>query len=104
MFLDNYKSLLGSSAQDNLDMGPEIMAMGKTLTIEQQLSLTQPFNGHDGRRAIFSIDQNKSPGPNGYGTVFFKDTWHIVEDDITQAILQFFSNELLLKQVNATIL
>lgn len=51
---------------------------------------------------MFQIDCNKSPGPDGYGSGFFRSTWDVIGQDITEAILEFFGNGKLLKQVNAT--
>lgn len=52
--------------------------------------------------AMFGIDKNKSPGPNGYGSDFFRSAWEIVRGDITEAVLDFFRNGKLLKQLNST--
>jgi len=32
---------------------------------------------------MFAIDKNKSSGPDGFRSGFFKDAWHIVGEDIT---------------------
>lgn len=53
---------------------------------------------------MFVIDQNKSSRPDGFGSDFFKNAWHIVRNDIIEEILQFFHNGMLLKQVNAMVI
>ncbi|GJZ87926.1 DNA helicase [Tanacetum coccineum] len=34
------------------------------------------------RKAMFSIGDNKAPGPNGYSAAFFKEAWNIVGTDV----------------------
>lgn len=51
---------------------------------------------------MFQIDNNKSPSPDGFGSGFFKSAWIIVGADITDAILEFFQNGKLLRELNST--
>ena len=53
---------------------------------------------------MFSIGEDKAPGPDGYTSTFFKKAWEIVGNEVTDAVLQFFENGKLLKQLNHTIL
>lgn len=53
---------------------------------------------------MFSINENKSPGPDGYGSGFYKAAWNIVGGDICHAVQDFFRTGKLLKQVNATMI
>ncbi|KAK4423095.1 hypothetical protein Salat_1892100 [Sesamum alatum] len=34
------------------------------------------------RHAVFSIDENKAPGPNGDSTRIYKEAWGIIGEDI----------------------
>ncbi|GJX52930.1 hypothetical protein Tco_0281299 [Tanacetum coccineum] len=54
--------------------------------------------------AIFSMGNDKSPGPDGYTTAFFKEVWEIVANDVTKAVQEFFINGTLLKELNHTII
>ncbi|KAJ0711326.1 putative RNA-directed DNA polymerase [Helianthus annuus] len=56
------------------------------------------------KKAMFSIGENKAPGPDGYTSAFFKQAWDIVGDEVTNAVLAFFDNGKLLKQINHTII
>lgn len=62
----------------------------------------RPYTGKDVKIALFQIDSNKSPGLDGFSSGFFKSAWSIVGEDISKDILQFFQNEMLLKQLNTT--
>ncbi|GJY94750.1 sodium/hydrogen exchanger 6 [Tanacetum coccineum] len=54
--------------------------------------------------ALFSIGDDKPPGPDGFNAAFFKKSWDIVGDEVTIAIRDFFSNGKLLKELNHTII
>ncbi|XP_021985789.1 uncharacterized protein LOC110881983 [Helianthus annuus] len=56
------------------------------------------------KQAMFSISENKAPGPDGYTSAFFKHAWDIVGEEVTNAVLDFFDNGQLLKQINHAIL
>ncbi|GJU48574.1 hypothetical protein Tco_1218129 [Tanacetum coccineum] len=55
------------------------------------------------RDAIFSMGNDKSPGPDGYTAVFFKEAWDIIKPDVIKAVKEFFVNGTLLKELNHTI-
>ena len=52
--------------------------------------------------AIFSMGDDKAPGPDGYSAAFFKGAWDIVSEDVTKAVQEFFVNGKLLKEINHT--
>ncbi|GJV30269.1 retrovirus-related pol polyprotein from transposon 17.6 [Tanacetum coccineum] len=56
------------------------------------------------KSAMFSMGNDKSPGPDGYTAAFFKDTWDIIGSDVTKAVCEFFTNGRLLKELNHTII
>lgn len=56
------------------------------------------------REALFSIEDDKAPGPYGYSSLFFKKSWLTVGPLLTEAVLEFLTSGKLLKQWNTTIL
>lgn len=56
----------------------------------------------DVRKALFSIGENKAPGPDGFTSCFFKKAWGLVGKDFSEAVIEVFVNGELLKQWNAT--
>lgn len=53
---------------------------------------------------VFAMPGNKSPGPDGYKSEFFKESWSIVGHDVVIAVQSFFDKGFLPKGINATIL
>ncbi|GJV90561.1 putative RNA-directed DNA polymerase [Tanacetum coccineum] len=54
--------------------------------------------------ALFSMGDDKSPGPDGFTAAFFKETWSVTGNDVYNAVCEFFRNGTLLKEVNHTII
>ncbi|GJV38923.1 sodium/hydrogen exchanger 6 [Tanacetum coccineum] len=62
---------------------------------------TTPLDDHG---ALFSMGDDKAPGPDVFTAAFFKKSWDIVGGEITIAIRDFFTNGKLLKELNHTII
>ncbi|KAL0313914.1 UNVERIFIED_CONTAM: hypothetical protein Sangu_2235800 [Sesamum angustifolium] len=58
----------------------------------------------DIKLVIFDIAEYKSLGRNGYSSSFYKAAWPVIGEEVTKAIMEFFSTGLLLRQLNATLL
>jgi len=67
------------------------------VTEQQNSDLVRLPNLDEVRNALFSIDSNKTPGPDGFGAGFFKKYWHIIKKDLFNAISELFRTGKLLK-------
>ncbi|GJX51879.1 RNA-directed DNA polymerase, eukaryota [Tanacetum coccineum] len=54
--------------------------------------------------AMFGIDDNKAPGPDGFSAKFLKKVWSIMGKDVCNAIKEIFSSGKMLGELNATII
>ncbi|GKA91797.1 auxin efflux carrier, partial [Tanacetum coccineum] len=83
---------------------------GELDTIQTQLDMTgaahmvRMVTDREIKDAMFSMGDEKSPGPDGFSAAFFKEAWHIVGVDVINAIREFFTNGKLLKELNHTII
>lgn len=48
------------------------------------------------KNAVFSMNGNGAPGPDGFGGNFYQKYWHIIEHNVYNSVLQFFPQSLLL--------
>ncbi|KAK4381895.1 hypothetical protein Sango_2923900 [Sesamum angolense] len=73
------------------------------LTEEEDCALIRPVTVDDVKTTMFDIEEDKAPGPDGFSSGY-KAAWPIVGEEISKAIMDFFTTGRLLKQVNATLL
>ncbi|XP_031255913.1 uncharacterized protein LOC116113894 [Pistacia vera] len=64
--------------------------------------LTAPITDDEIRIALFSIPDDKSPGPDGFTSLFFKRAWDIIGTDFRDAVRHFFATNEMPRCVNAT--
>ncbi|GKA61771.1 hypothetical protein Tco_0761290 [Tanacetum coccineum] len=101
-FVAHYEAFLGQSGtttpfdSDNLFMNK--------VDPGQALDMIKNVTTQEVKDAMFSMGNDKSPGPDGYTACFFKESWDIVANDVTCAIQEFFTNGNLLKELNHTII
>ena len=69
----------------------------KVITDTDNLELVKLPDLDEVNQALFAIDSNKTPGPDGFGAGFFKHYWLVVKNDFFQCILEFFRHGKLLK-------
>ncbi|GJT04882.1 hypothetical protein Tco_0839344 [Tanacetum coccineum] len=74
------------------------------LDANEALDMIRGVSSQEVKSAMFSMGNDKSPGPDGYTAAFFKDTWDIIGSDVTKAVCEFFTNGRLLKELNHTII
>ncbi|XP_062093789.1 uncharacterized protein LOC133799813 [Humulus lupulus] len=83
--------IMGSSRSASKELNKKCVDMGSKLSLDQQLLLLKSFLHKEIRDAMFSISSIKSPGPDVYGSAFFKVMWQDIGDEIYRAILHFLS-------------
>lgn len=67
-------------------------------------SLVAEVSAGEIKAALIDIDNNKAPGSDGFGSMFFKSAWDIVSGDVIAAVKEFFVSGRLLKQWNHTVI
>lgn len=60
-----------------------------------------PFE-EDIQQAVFNINKESSPGPDGFGGTFFQTYWSIVQFDVCRVDLQFFNHGQIIPNLNAS--
>ncbi|XP_074300209.1 uncharacterized protein LOC141631438 [Silene latifolia] len=80
----------------------QIIKRGQVCDASLQDILVLPVTNQEIKTAIFSIPGHKAPGPDGYSSAFFKDSWTVIGDEVCAAVQDVFNSGKLLKQLNAT--
>ncbi|XP_022032477.1 uncharacterized protein LOC110933570 [Helianthus annuus] len=100
--VERYANFLGK--EDKVDDLIMENLFDNVISLEAAVHMVRQITQEEVKATMFSIGENKAPGPDGYMSTFFKKSWDIVGNEVTAAILQFFDNGKLLKQVNHTII
>ncbi|KAL0448195.1 UNVERIFIED_CONTAM: LINE-1 reverse transcriptase [Sesamum latifolium] len=104
-FISFYQRLLGGERTNwFIDLSFLRPSARYLLSEEDSAVLIKPVTAAEVKMTFFDVAEDKSPGPDGSSSGFFKVAWPIVKEEVTQAILEFFLNGKIMKQVNATLL
>ncbi|GJZ17183.1 RNA-directed DNA polymerase, eukaryota [Tanacetum coccineum] len=61
------------------------------LSMDQNDDLERTITYEEIKRAVWDCGINKSPGPDGFTFEFFRRYWNVIDIDVVEAVLQFFS-------------
>jgi hypothetical protein len=103
VFVNYFQQQLGTSTP-TIPLDSEVINSGPCLPSSSHAFLLSPVTPDDIRKVVFSIGDDKAPGPDGYSSAFFKRAWHIVGDDFCAAVQDFFTSGRLLRQANHSII
>ncbi|XP_021852418.2 uncharacterized protein [Spinacia oleracea] len=103
-FLNYYKVLLGSTSDNRTPVNREVVQQGPVCMDHHKAILNAPYTADEVKKALFSIPGIKAPGPDGFGSYFYKDAWHIVGDEVIATILDMLQQGKILKELNYTVI
>ena len=67
-------------------------------------SLNRRITQEEIKNAIFSMNDSKAPGPDGFTFLFYKKARSIVGSDVIEAVKSFFNSGCMLREINCTII
>ena len=70
----------------------------------ERSQLIKPVTSEEIKEVMFKMPSNKSLGPDGFTSEFFKASWSIIGNDFIVAVQSFFMKGFLPKGLNTTIL
>ncbi|MCI27041.1 RNA-directed DNA polymerase (Reverse transcriptase), partial [Trifolium medium] len=53
------------------------------------------------KAAVFDLNKDGAPGPDGFGAFFYQTYWDLVHKDVEDAVLEFFKTGWILPNFNA---
>lgn len=97
--VDYFHDLL-SQPYPTLSLNTDVL-YAKAISREQRDAMAGPVTREEIKEALFSIPDDKAPGPDGFNNYFFKESRAIVGNDFTAAVLHFFRTSSLPKCISA---
>nr|GEV16455.1 hypothetical protein [Tanacetum cinerariifolium] len=101
-FINHYEIFLGQPGNTS-DFNTDNL-FPTTLNESEALNMVRDISSQEVKSAMFSMGNDNSPGPDGFMAAFFKDTYDIIGVDVIKAVKEFFTNGILLKELNHTII
>ena len=79
-----FTNLFSTSNPNTID--DMLESVEAVVTEDMNESLLLPFNGVEVYKVLFQMHPLKSSGPDSMSPFFFQKFWHIVRDDVTEAV------------------
>ncbi|RVW35353.1 Transposon TX1 uncharacterized 149 kDa protein [Vitis vinifera] len=90
-----YASPIGESwSIEGLDWSP--------ISEESAIRLDAPFTEEEISKAIFQMDRDKAPGPDGFTIAVFQDCWDVIKEDLVRVFAEFHRSEVINQSTNAS--
>nr|GEW12785.1 hypothetical protein [Tanacetum cinerariifolium] len=96
----NYNFLSKSTSMQPLNKLNEFVQT--KLSQEDALVMIRMVTNEEIKAALFDIDSSKAAGLDGYNSCFFKKAWSCIGEEVSLAVQDFFLNEKMLGEINAT--
>ncbi|KAL0413832.1 UNVERIFIED_CONTAM: hypothetical protein Sradi_1584900 [Sesamum radiatum] len=61
------------------------------ITIDEGADLIRPILRSEVKAAVFDIEEDKAPGPDGYSAAFYKAAWPVIGNELTISVQEFFT-------------
>jgi hypothetical protein len=95
-----YKGLFGESEENSFNLDEDRTDYINQVTISENELLTTPFNEKEIRDAIFAMEHNKAPGPDGFPAKFYQKFWEVIKEDLLKMFHDLHAGTLPLFSLN----
>nr|GFB55136.1 RNA-directed DNA polymerase, eukaryota, reverse transcriptase zinc-binding domain protein [Tanacetum cinerariifolium] len=102
-FVKHFQQFLGMERKTQSMEGNREMFINK-LSEEEAIEMIHQVIELEIKQALFDIDNDKAPSPDGFISCLFKKAWPIMGKDVSDAIKEFFLTGKFPKEVNATMI
>ncbi|RVX11275.1 LINE-1 retrotransposable element ORF2 protein [Vitis vinifera] len=69
---------------------------------ESASRLEFPFTEEEIYKAIFQMDRDKAPGPDGFTIAVFQDCWDVIKEDLVRVFAEFHRSGIINQSTNAS--
>ncbi|KAK4383961.1 hypothetical protein Sango_3103900 [Sesamum angolense] len=91
IFVDFFQGLLGGDRTDRaIDLRYLRPWARHILMDDEARAIIRPVTIDEVKTAFFNIEEDKTPGPDGFSLGFFKAAWPVVGEEVSKAIIDFF--------------
>jgi hypothetical protein len=95
-----YKNLFGQPMESNISLDESRIDDIPHVTENENEILTSPFTMDEIKEAMFQMEHNKAPGPDGFPIEFYQVFWEIIKEDLLALFSDFYEEQLPLFSLN----
>jgi hypothetical protein len=95
-----YKDLFGPPKNSSFSLDESRVEDIVQVSHEENELLVKAFAVDEVREAIFQMEHNKAPGPDGFSAEFYQACWEIIKDDLMELFQEFHNDNLPLYSLN----
>ncbi|GKE37510.1 hypothetical protein Tco_1460915, partial [Tanacetum coccineum] len=89
-FIKYFEGVLGRRVVVDPVIDPSSLFSNKLYQRDTEF-MVRPVSHEEIKAALFSMEDDKAPGPDGFSSKFFKASWSVVGPEFTKAIQDYFS-------------
>jgi len=97
---DYYRGLFGPSDPSFLSLDESRRNDIPQVTDIEKEKLQAMFSYEEVRAAVFQMEHNKAPGPDGFPAEFYQAFWDTIKDDLMAMFMDFHNGNLPLHSLN----
>jgi hypothetical protein len=95
-----YKNLFGPPDSPQMSLTEDHIIDIPQVSPEENDTLTSNFSEIEVRNAVFQMEHNKAPGPDGFPAEFYQVFWGVIKDDLLSLFSEFKRETLDLYSLN----
>ena len=76
--------------------------VNRKITDDMLEVLSKPYSSEEVKATLFHMGPTKALGPDGMNALFYKKFWHIIGNEVTDAVLDFFHTGHMVPDINYT--
>ncbi|XP_059068255.1 uncharacterized protein LOC131858823 [Cryptomeria japonica] len=100
-----FLALLSKDNRYNLEHQQNgLSVISKLITAAQNQALMKPIQFEDVRSAVFSMEGEKAPGPDGFPTFFYQNFWEIVGNEVWAVVEESRGRASVAKELNCRLI
>ena len=97
---DFYKKLFGAPEENFFSLDETVGQDISKLSEEENDILKAEFTEKEVHDAIFEMELNRAPGPDGFPVEFYQKCWNVIKKDLMDMFAAFHKGELPLFHLN----
>ena len=95
-----YKGLFGPHTSNSFSLDETLRHDIPQVSEEENEMLTDPFSEEEVKMAVFDMEHNKAPGPDGFPAYFYQFFWNVIKPDLMNLFYEFHAGRLSIHSLN----